>query len=273
MCHAPVDWKTQDAKYPAELRGAGGTFAADGTSDGVVAPNLTPDVETGIGGWSDDQIARAIREGVDARGRPLDPMMPYRFYRSMRDEDVAAVVVYLRSLPGVRRAAPKAERTLRARLLLNQNPEPIASPVVLTHGDSPEARGSYLVQLANCIDCHTPQPRTSGTALAGMDYAGGLPMEGPWGSVASANITPDATGISYYTPEMFIQTMRTGVGRDHALNPVMPWHAYGGMTDEDLRAIFAYLRTIKPVRHRVSNTAVPTQCKICGWKHGFGEKN
>lgn len=273
MCHAPVDWKTREARYPVALRGAGGEIPPGRAQSGVIGANITPDLATGIGAWSDDEVARAIREGLDAQGRPLDPMMPYRFYRSMTDEDVAAVVVYLRSLPAVRRAVPRAVRTLRARLLLKQNPEPIFSPVALPPGDSPEARGSYLVQLANCIDCHTAQRREDGLGLPGMDYAGGMILEGPWGYTASANITPDASGISYYTPEMFIQTMRTGVGRDHELNPVMPAHAYGGMTEEDLRAIFAYLRTIKPVKHKVNNTLVPSLCRVCGWKHGLGDKN
>jgi len=90
------------------------------------------------------------------------------------------------------------------------------------------------------------------------------------GGVASANGTPDTTVISYYKPEMLIQTLRTGVGRHHKRNPVKPRHAYGAMSDEDLRAIFAFLRTVKPVKHKVSHT---TLCKVCGWKHGLGEKN
>jgi mono/diheme cytochrome c family protein len=274
-CHAPVDYSKHDAPYPPELLASGGGSAADRTlvSDATAAPNITPDMETGIGSWSDDQIARAIREGIGAHGEPLDPMMPYRFYREMKDEDAASVVVYLRSIPAVKRKVQRAKASGLQGLKLNRFPEPILSPVVSTPNPSQDLRGRYIAQLANCVDCHTPQDPEPGTPLPGLEFAGGLAMEGPWGKVASANITPDATGLGYATPEMFVQMIRNGVGRDHELNPVMPWHGYRGMSDEDLRDLFAYLKTLKPIKHKVSNTIVPTLCRVCGLRHGLGDQN
>jgi len=92
--------------------------------------------------------------------------------------------------------------------------------------------------------------------------------------VASANITSDPAGISYYTKEMFIQTIRTGtVGGVRELSSVMPWHYFRGMTDEDLSLIFTYLQSVKPVHHNVDNTEKPTYCRLCRQTHGLGEMN
>ena len=91
--------------------------------------------------------------------------------------------------------------------------------------------------------------------------------------VASANLTPDASGICYYDEALFVETMRTGSVGARKLKPIMPWWAFRHMTDDDLKAVFAYLRTLKPVHHTVDNTEKHTQCKLCGQKHGLGDRN
>jgi len=106
-----------------------------------------------------------------------------------------------------------------------------------------------------------------------MDFAGGFILDGPWGRVAGANITPDASGTSYYNAALFTQVMRTRFVKARRLNQIMPWHIYRGMTDEDLAAAFAYLKTLKPVRHHVDNTEPPTFCKVCRQTHGGGNQN
>lgn len=273
MCHSPVDWTKPDAPYDPGRKGAGGGFPMAGIRDKTLAPNITPDLETGIGSWTDDQISRAIREGIGHRDELLDPMMPYPFYHSMSDEDVASIVVYLRSLTPVRNAVATGEIPFPDRYLFRIYPEPILASVPEPDKSRPEELGKYLAGLANCVDCHTAQEDIGGPALAGMEYAGGQVLDGPWGKVASSNITPDATGISYYTPEMFIQTMRTGVVRSGQLNSVMPWHAFRGMTNEDLKSIFAFLQKQRPVHHRVNNTEKPTKCRVCKGTHGLGAAN
>ena len=110
--------------------------------------------------------------------------------------------------------------------------------------------------------------------MAGYDYAGGnLFEDGRGGTVTTANITPDQTGIPYYDEALFLQAMRTGHVKARALNPAMPWWIYRNMTDEDLKAAYAYLRTLKPVAHLIDNAEPPTFCKVCKQKHGLGEKN
>jgi hypothetical protein len=106
-----------------------------------------------------------------------------------------------------------------------------------------------------------------------MEFAGGFLMKGPWGAPATANITPDPSGIPYYDEATFIDFIRTGRIKARQVNIFMPWRFYRHMTDEDLKAVFAYIRTLKPVSHRVDNTEKPTPCKKCGFTHGLGEMN
>jgi hypothetical protein len=107
-----------------------------------------------------------------------------------------------------------------------------------------------------------------------MNFAGGSVFEGPWGRVAAANITPDATtGFPYDTEAMFASALRAGYSRGRALNQIMPWESYRGLTEPDLLAIFSYLRTMPAVQHRVDNTQDPTECRLCKAKHGAGAEN
>ena len=91
--------------------------------------------------------------------------------------------------------------------------------------------------------------------------------------VASANLTPDASGIGYYHEALFVETIRTGSVGARKLNSAMPWWTFRNMTDDDLKAVFAYLRTLKPVHHDVDNTEPSAACKLCGKKHGLGDHN
>jgi Cytochrome c len=237
----------------------------------LVAPNITPDKETGAGNWSDDALARAIREGIGHDGRTLFPLMPYSLYKRMSDEDLASIVVYLRSVPPVRNPLPQTRIPFPVSRLVQSVPEPISSAVAPPDTSDAVKRGEYLARIAVCTDCHTPKER--GEPLAGMEFAGGFILSEPGRKVASANITPDATGISYYDEALFIKTMRTGQVKARPLSPIMPWGFYRNMTDEDLKSIFAYLRTLKPVRHHVDNTEQPSACKLCRQEHGLGNRN
>jgi mono/diheme cytochrome c family protein len=273
-CHSPHDWSKHDAPIPEGMKGAGTIFPLKGLPGRLVAPNLTPDPETGAGTWSDDQLARAIREGVGHDGRALFPLMPYQRFREMSDEDLASVIVYLRSLQPVRNPLPKSEIIFPVKYLIRNVPQPVLQPV---SAPGPNAgalsRGRYQTQMASCIECHTPKDE-HGQPIPGLEFGGGFILEGPWGRVASANITSDPAGISYYTREMFIQTIRTGtVGGVRELAPIMPWHVFRGMTDEDLSLIFTYLQSVKPVHHSVDNTEQPTYCRLCRNMHGLGERN
>jgi len=268
-CHSERDWKADGAPPIESKKGAGAEF--HGGPGKVIAPNITPDNETGIGGWSDDELARAIREGVSRDGHALFPIMPYMNYRQLSDEDVESVVVYLRTVPAVRNALPKSTLIFPLNLLVNTMPQPLETAVAAPDNSTVVKRGEYLTKMASCNDCHTPMEK--GQPIAGMAFAGGFTLNEPSGEVTSSNITSDPSGISYYDETLFVEAMRTGQVKARKLNPTMPWALYGKMSDEDLKAIFAYLRSLPQVSHKVDNTVPPTPCKVCKANHGFGDRN
>jgi mono/diheme cytochrome c family protein len=271
-CHGEYDWTKHDAPLIEGTRGAGySDFPMAGLPGHIVPPNITPDPETGAGRWTDDMLARAIREGIGHDGRALFPFMPYPDFRYASDEDLASVIVYLRSIPPIRKALPPTEIIFPVKYLIRTVPQPITEPVPEPDLSTPVKRGQYLVTIAACADCHTPQ--TKGQPIRGLEFAGGFILEGPWGRVASANITPDASGISYYDEALFLEMIHTGYVKARKINQIMPWEDFRNLTDEDLKGIFAYLRTLKPVKHRVDNTEPPTYCKLCGSSHGAGNQN
>jgi mono/diheme cytochrome c family protein len=268
VCHSERDWKEPGAPPVAERLGAGVVWTTEGMP-WLTASNLTPDPETGLGRVSDDAIARAIREGVGADGRALFAIMPYQEYRRLPDEDVAAIVAYLRSLPPVQNPLPKSALPFPLGLIMRGVPRPLDGPVPPPDLSTPEKRGEYVLRTSACHHCHSPIK--GGEPSTELDMAGGNMFESPAGAVAATNVTPDPTGIAHYDEATFVQVMRTGkLGN---LSPAMPWVVSAGMTDEDLRAVFAYLRTLKPVKHVVTNGQPPTDCPVCGLKHGGGERN
>jgi mono/diheme cytochrome c family protein len=237
----------------------------------VNPPNITPDKETGAGNWTDDQLARAIREGIGYDGRALFPFMPYENFRHLSDEDLASVIVYLRSLAPVRRAVPGTELIFPVKYLIRSAPHPLEAPVPEPDTSTPVKRGDYLVTIGGCRDCHTPQH--NGQRMPELDLAGGFLLRGPWGEVASANITQAPSGIPYYDEGLFVAAMRTGWVKARKLSQIMPWWNFREMSDEDLKSIFAYLRAVPQKPHRVDNSKPPTACRLCGFTHGAGDQN
>jgi mono/diheme cytochrome c family protein len=271
-CHSERDQNTPGWPPLGDKLGAGTLFGEGAELPGrLIASNLTPDRETGIGNWTDDVLARAIREGIGHDGRALFPIMPYLNYHDMPDEDLASVIVYIRSLAPVRNPLPQTEIIFPVKYLIRGAPEPITAPVPQPDLSDKVKRGAFLARMASCAECHTPQER--GQVKPGLEFAGGLLFQTPQGTVMAANITPDASGIGYYDEDLFLQAMRTGKVKARMLSPMMPWYFYGQMTDEDVKAIFAYLRTLKPVKHTVDNTESATACRLCGLKHGGGDRN
>jgi hypothetical protein len=230
----------------------------------VVAPNITQDKETGIGAWTDQEILSAVRGGIGRDGRTLFPMMPYMFFRSMSDSDAKALVAYLRTIPPASNRLPRTELPPGMKL-------PPPPPVASVPQPSPSNRvryGEYLVTVAACLDCHTP---------AGADhapdrqrrFAGGTAFKFPGGiQVVSANITPDPeTGIGSWTEQQFLN--RFAVYKQYAkdlppqIQPdqftIMPWLGFSQLTRDDLGAIYAYLRTVPPVKNKAITHPKPEQ--------------
>jgi mono/diheme cytochrome c family protein len=271
-CHSPNDWTKHDAPIPPGMELAGQDMGSDPSLGHLVAPNLTPDPETGAGKWTDDMFVRAIREGIGHDGRPLFSLMPYHLYSHLPDEDVASIVVYLRSLPPAKNPLPKTQLVPAVMAAIENDPQPVTEPVPAPDLSTPLKRGTYLVSVIGCVECHTPVD-SHDNLIHGMEFGGGQVFEGPWGRVASANLTPDPSGIPYYDQAFFIKTLRTGYVGARQLNQFMPWWTFRNMTDEDLAAIFTYLKTLKPVNHLVDNSVSPTKCPLDGAMHGGGDRN
>ena len=224
----------------------------------VVAPNLTPDIETGLGTWTDGEKIRAIRDGVDKNGRALFPAMPYQSYRRFCDDDVQALVAFLDCLPPVHHPLPQTKLNFPVSLLIKSFPQPSGSVSQLDRSDA-KRYGEYLVAVAACENCHTPVDG-SFNSLPGKKLAGGTVFDHPEGKVVSANITPDLeTGIGKWSEEFFQKKFYDY--KDYAANgpppvtpqsfTVMPWLAFSGKDPEDLSAIYAYLRSVPPVHNPV----------------------
>src|SRR6266849_10275660 len=185
-CHGPFE--SNAPGWPPVRGKEGSGLAGFSSSPGAVAPNLTPDRETGTGNWTDDMLARAIREGVAHDGHLIDPtIMPYEFYHSMSDEDLASIIVYLRSIPPIRNALParKISDDIVAPYAI-----PIYDPVPQPDVSTPVKRGAYLVQLGACQWCHTLRDENR-RSLPGLEFAGGYLVKNPFSEASSANLTPD----------------------------------------------------------------------------------
>jgi mono/diheme cytochrome c family protein len=272
-CHSDHDLTNPEYPVIPSLKGAGWVMPIPELGR-LVAPNITPDRETGLGTWTDDEIARAIQEGVDKNGRALFPLMPWPNYRHLTDEDLASTVVYLRSIPAVRHAVPATKLIVPLNVLVKTMPQPLTRPEPLPQASVVE-QGAYLVTVASCRDCHSTAD-DRGMRLAGMDLAGGNPFHLPEDlskQIVSANITPDASGIAHYDDDLFIETLRTGRLPGRSLSFIMPFENFRNLTDDDLKAMFAYLRTVAAVKHNVTNNDPPTACPIDGRMHGLGAMN
>lgn len=258
-CHSPRDWDKFPAPVIAAQRASGFEFPAElGLPGRIVSPNLTPDNETGLGDWTDGEIIRAIRDGVSRDGSALFPFMPYPHFARMSDDDVQALVAYMRTLPPVRRQVPRTQLDFPVKYLVNDAPRPVTGPVSAPPPEDRVRYGEYLASLAQCVTCHTVLEK--GVPVPGREFAGGEEFRFDTRLVRSPNITPDnETGIGAWSEERFVAKFRNYSEMTHANAPrmtqvnftVMPWLGLARLTEDDLRAIYAYLRAVKPIRNQV----------------------
>ena len=225
----------------------------------VAAQNITPDTEFGLGGWTDGEVMRAIREGVDRKGEALFPMMPYEHLRSMSDEDVKSVIVYIRTLKPVHKGVPAKHIDFPVNLFVKFNPKPVDGPVTAPDSRDHVAYGKYLTIIGGCYECHTPHDDKN-QLIADKAFSGGWEMKGPWGRNFTANLTPAGAYMSHATREEFIGRFKAFASMNATnapaappgRNTIMPWLPVSGMTEDDLGSIYDYLKTLKPIEHKVT---------------------
>lgn len=207
----------------------------------IYSKNITPDKETGIGNYTDAEIARALRYGVHPDGRVVFDFMPFH---NMTDEDLTAVISYLRAQKPVKNKVPDHELNVLGKAVKAFMVKPVGPDGEVEQripNDSSAVYGKYMANnVANCGGCHTQ--RTLSGEFTGEPFAGGNDIEG----FITPNITPDSSSrIFGWSQKNFVDRFR--MGRVLPKSP-MPWESFGRMNDEELKAIYAYLKTVKPVK-------------------------
>ncbi len=233
-CHTPTG--PEGPELDKELTGS---KVEDSAMMVAWAPNITPSGE--IAGWSDAELARAIREGIRPDGSLIGPPMPFTFYRHLSDTDLAAIVAFLRTLAPNPGEVPKS--------VYNFPLPPAYGPPVAHVADIPRGPtaeyGAYMAgPVAHCLECHTPlgpEGPMIDTALG----QGGFEFRGPWGVSVASNLTNGPDGLAGVSDDEIAAMVTQGVRPDgSAMLPPMPYAYLAKMTPDDLRAVIAYLRTL-----------------------------
>jgi hypothetical protein len=256
-CHSQRDWTMFAGPVKPETIGAGGDAFSLGPAGVLYAKNITP---AAIGSWTDGELHRAVTAGVSRDGTPLFPLMPYTHFGALAEDDVHAVLSYVRSLKAIENDnIPERELNFPLNFIVRTIPRP-ADPQPRPPMTDKLAYGRYMLRAALCTECHTPIDE-QGTPLPGMAYAGGMEIVETGFRVRAANITPDSdTGIGSWTEQQFVDKFKSFEGTtppvlsdvERRQNTPMPWLAYAGMTRQDLAAIYAALREQKPIANRVN---------------------
>jgi len=255
-CHSSPNFDYWGGLTEPGTEGGGGwhdTFSAGimGSID-IYFSNITP---AALGDWTDGEIIQALTEGVRKGGKPLFPIMPYGRYRHMPEEEIYSIVAYLRTLKPIENSYPEKKikrmfKVLERTFPMPWDPQPLPDP------SDEVAYGKYLATIGDCIMCHTTMTK-SAKPIKGMELAGGNEYMLPNGQVVySANITPDPeTGIGNWSREDFIEAFKQYEEPQPVVgdkNTIMPWTDFAGMTEEDLGAIYEYVRSVPPVRNEVN---------------------
>jgi mono/diheme cytochrome c family protein len=257
-CHSDRDFSKLSGPVIPGTEGKGGFALGEemGLPGTFYAKNITP---YALGSWTDGEIFRAITEGVNKDGKALFPIMPYLAFRKMDREDIYSIIAYVRTLKPIVNDVPASKPKFPMNFIMKTIP---TKSELTPRPDKSNslAYGKYMVEFSSCVDCHTPSEK--GKPIEGKDFAGGIDIKLPGGVILRpANITPDnETGIGSWTKEQFIKTFKTRSAPETYntnVNPgefqtIMPWWMYGRMTDEDLGAIYDYLRTVPAVKNQVN---------------------
>lgn len=260
-CHSQRDFTKYSGPIIQGTEGGGGQAFTHDMLDAIpgilYSKNITPDPETGIGNWTDDEILQAITKGINKNGDTLFPIMPYANYNRMAKQDLLSIIAYIKTLKPIKNKVPDRQLMIPISIAY---PAPALQGSVDANVSPPESDkvkyGEYLITVASCSDCHTAFVK--GQPDFSRLYGGGNVFHINSFTVTSSNITPDSTtGIGAWTEEMFINKFASYRDPKNYMydpakqNTVMPVSDFAGMKDEDLKAIYAYLRTVKPVSNKL----------------------
>ena len=246
-CHSQVD---EGSKPVAGLVAAGHNMALEDKESAELSPqmgipNLTPDRKVGLGAWSDGEILRAMREGVDNTGGALQRLMPWEHYASIvTDADALAIVSYLRSLKPNDHDPGPFKLPFPYSMMKRSKPRPLDKPLAEIPKEQ-QAYGDWVLQAAMCDYCHDSfDERHQVTRRLGGGESFSSASEQPY---IAPNITQDkGLGIGAYTDQEILRVLNEGVNKAGKQLHVMPWQAYRGMTDADKAALIRGLRAVSP---------------------------
>ena len=255
-CHSSRDWTSFAGPMKQEGIGGGGEVFNQqmGFPGAFYAPNITP---YALKDWTDGELLHAVTTGVSKDGRALFPVMAAHRFGKMDREDLYDLIAYIRSLEPVKKDVPRSQPDFPVNFIINTMPQKAA------FGKKPSSRdtvlyGAYLINAAGCVDCHSKTDK--GSVVPGTEFGGGMEFKLPTAIVRSPNITADqSTGIGHWTKGAFIQRFKLYADSNYhapkveqgSMNTPMPWSMYAGMKEKDLEAIYAYLRSLKPIQNQV----------------------
>lgn len=256
-CHSQRDFTKFSGPPKEGTMGTGGEIFDEsiGFPGTFLSRNITP---SGIGNWTDGEIYRAITSGVTKQNEVIFPVMPWPSYNKMATEDIYSIIAYLRSLPPIETENKVSTTNFPLNLIKNTFPVE-AHPSEIPDKTDKIAYGRYLVNAAGCVECHSKKDG-QGNNIPGTEFGGGMgfPLPG-FGTVYSANLTTDKETGLQYTEESFIAQFKSYVDSTYVPHNVapgqfqtlMPWIMYGGMKEEDLGAIYSFLKTLSPIKNEV----------------------
>ena len=256
-CHSSRDWTRFSGPPVDGTKGQGGELFDQkfGFPGAFYSRNITPE---GISRYTDGELFRVITTGVNKNGEAMFPVMPYHYYGRMDEEDIKSIIAYIRTLQPIKNDVPLSSPDFPMSIIINTIPSKASFTKMPAKTDAVNY-GKYITNAAACKECHTKFEK--GKLVEGTEFGGGREFPFPDGSfVYSGNISPDAaTGIGQWTEEMFVKMFHSRSDsatlsrklQPGEFNSIMPWTMYGKMHDEDLKAIYAYLRTVSPINNAV----------------------
>ena len=257
-CHSTRQFEYFSGPVKPGTEGMGGQLFNHeniGMPGNVYSRNITSDTATGIGNWTDDEIYKTITTGINKNGDTLFPLMPYHNLNQVAKKDLLDIIAYIRTLPPISNKVAPRQLMIPISMVYAPPKNKNQDSIVVPDMTDKVKYGAYLVNMVDCYACHTPMNEKGEYTAA---FSGGMQFKADKFTVFSANITPDsATGIGSWNETKFLNKFASYRDLSNIMldpgkkNSYMPWSVFATMNDVDLSAIYAYLRSLPPINHKV----------------------
>jgi mono/diheme cytochrome c family protein len=258
-CHSLRNVNYFSWPFIESQKGAGGPFLSQKLGYTFPGESFTPNITpANLGSWSDGEVYRLLTTGIDKDGKTINHAMPFQNFSHLDPTDAKAIIAYIRTLPAIKNSPAGVTKINFFHSLYNRTISREVKPIYLNSLKTAIDSGHYLVTIASCNDCHTPKKWLEINDTSRL-LSGGLEFPLPTGGfVHSANLTPDESGLESWTEATFIKKFKSyqDSGTIYKVSPnsynsLMPWSDYDAIKENDLKAIYAYLRSIRPVYNPV----------------------